>query len=101
MAANDSEKRSGQESSREISRSSRQQPVRETSYDPWGFNVGDFFSNPFGAMRRMHDEMDRVFASQFRQHTGTAAMGGLGSWSPAVEVSERDNEINVCAELPG
>jgi HSP20 family protein len=44
-------------------------------------------------MRRMQNEMDRM-------------MGGLWSgaeqgWSPAIEVSERDGSMVVCAELPG
>ncbi len=53
-------------------------------------------------MRRMHEEMDRVFSEAFGGRQGTAGVGGgLAGWSPAVEVSERDNQMVVCAELPG
>jgi len=64
-------------------------------------NSNDFFASPFSAMRRMHEEMDRMFAGAFGQQAGNAMMGGLGSWSPTVEVSERENQVCVCAELPG
>ena len=66
-----------------------------------GFHPEEFFNNPFTTMRRMHDEMDRLFASALGQYAGRGATGGLGSWAPAIEVSRKDNEINVCAELPG
>lgn len=59
------------------------------------------FSNPFAIMRRMHEEMDRVFGEAFGGRVGAQAGGGLMGWAPAVEVSERDNELTVCAELPG
>jgi HSP20 family protein len=45
--------------------------------------------------------MDRMFADVMGQQAGSSAMGGLAAWSPAVEISQRENEICVCAELPG
>ncbi len=62
------------------------------SSEPWGLSrsPADFFSmNPFAMMRRMSEEMDRAFG------------GGSGSWYPAVEVAERNGELQVHAELPG
>jgi len=53
-------------------------------------------SNPFTLMRRMSEEMDRTFG-QFFGETRT----GSGSWYPAIEVAERDNQLQVHAELPG
>lgn len=100
MSASEREKRTEQSGNKGLSRSSQQQPARR-GHDPLGLSSGEFFSNPFSAMRRMHDEMDRMFAGAFGQQVGTAMMGGLGSWSPAVEVSEKDNQVCVCAELPG
>jgi len=47
-------------------------------------------------MRRMSEEMDRTFG-QFFGETRT----GAGSWYPAIEVAERDNQLQVHAELPG
>jgi HSP20 family protein len=60
----------------------------------------DFFSmNPFSMMRRMQDEMDRVFSSAFGG--GRGGQQNMRAWSPAIEVSERDGNYVVCAELPG
>jgi HSP20 family protein len=102
MATNDRETKADQASGRGLNRSSQQQqqPARR-GHDPFALSTGDFFANPFAVMRRMHDEMDRMFADAFGQSSGASAMGGLGSWSPAVEVTERDNQLHVCAELPG
>jgi HSP20 family protein len=56
----------------------------------------EFFSmSPFTLMRRFTEEMDRVFAGA----------GGesheMGLWSPAIEVREREGNLQVYAELPG
>ena len=97
MATADREKTTG---NREVTRSSKEQIARR-GYEPFGFTPGEFFANPFAAVRRMHEDMDRMFAGAFGQQAGGGAMGGLGSWVPALEVTERDNEVCVCAELPG
>jgi HSP20 family protein len=47
-------------------------------------------------MRRMSEEMDRTFG----QFLGETRTGG-GGWLPAIEVAERDNQLQVHAELPG
>src|SRR5512138_1150539 len=56
-----------------------------------------FSASPFELMRRFTDDMDRLFE-------GTSS-GGRGSsmtlWSPAIEVSEKDGQLRICAELPG
>ena len=50
----------------------------------------------------MNEEMDRVFADAVAGRTGAGAFGGgLTGWSPVIEVSERENEMVICAELPG
>src|SRR5262245_17142292 len=74
------------------------------------------FANPFAAMRRWSDDMDRLFQdfgfglgfrrSPFRE---LAALGGrLGSdesdiadWSPQVEAFRRGDKFVVRADLPG
>src|SRR3954454_21781956 len=58
----------------------------------------DFFRmNPFSLMRRMTEEMDRVFGEG-----GLAGRGKAdGLWSPVVEISEREGNYVVRAELPG
>ncbi len=65
---------------------------------------GAFMSNPFGFMRRMTEEMNRIFES-----AGMGAplapfssqQGGMGTWMPQVEVQQRNNELIVRADLPG
>ena len=74
---------------------------RSGGWDPWGFSLrpADFFSsNPFTLMRRMSEEMDRVFGQAFGQTSGGRGGGG---WYPAVEVAEQNGQLQVHAELPG
>jgi len=54
-------------------------------------------TNPFGLMRRLTEEMDRMFTGNWpglRENE-------VGEWLPAVEVTERDGKILVRADLPG
>jgi len=100
---------SGKQSStgRQLERSSEggrsMQPFGR-SIDPLFFSPGEFFANPFGIMRRMHDEMDRMFAESFGSggsQTGSRSGSGISSWSPALEISQHGNNLVVSAELPG
>ena len=59
------------------------------STDPW-----EFSSSPWSLMRRFNDEMDRWFG-------GSGETGETQVWSPNIEVRERDNNLIVCADLPG
>ena len=52
---------------------------------------------PFSMMRRLSEEMDRAFNNAF----GWMGGGERGAWSPAVEVRERNGNMEVTAELPG
>jgi HSP20 family protein len=54
-----------------------------------------FLSNPFTLMRRMTEEMDRAF-SEFNGSNGDSNL-----WAPAIEVSQRDGQYSVHADLPG
>jgi HSP20 family protein len=66
---------------------------------------GGYGGGPFSMMRRITDEMDRLFEnfglgrSFFPSEFGGEA--GTSLWSPHVEVSERDGKIIVYADLPG
>lgn len=73
---------------------------RSSDWDPLGFavNPNEFFSNPFAVMRRMSEEMDRAFAQFYGQ--GQQG-GGRSGWLPALDVSEREGQLHVHAELPG
>lgn len=72
---------------------------RSRGRDPFGFSLTpeDFLAaNPFSLMRRMSEEMDRSFGSFFGQSSR-----GSGTWFPAIEVAERNGQLQVHAELPG
>jgi HSP20 family protein len=93
----------GQSSGSQTSALERQQRgtgvSRSRGADPFGFFISpaEFFSsNPFSLMRRMSEEMDRMFG-QSGQQSGSAGFG----WSPAIEVTERENQLHVHADLPG
>ncbi len=73
---------------------------RQQGGSPWGWGLTpqEFFSaNPFTLMRRMSEEMDRTFGQFFGERGGGLAQG----WNPAIEVSERDGQLHVHADLPG
>jgi|SRR5579883_1061070 len=81
-------------STQPTSRQNEQQrsPARRQEYP------SDLFSlSPFSMMRRLSEEMDRAFASSF----GLSRSGHSGMWSPAIEVRERNNQLEIAAELPG
>ena len=56
----------------------------------------EFFANPFSLMRRMQEEINRTFGQ-----TSSGRGESLGIWTPPVEVTFRDNKLEVSAELPG
>lgn len=83
----------------QIQKSSQTQLAQRGGAPSWW---GD---NPFSAMRRMTEEMDRFFGdfgigSPFRRFD----VGSLFSqqlWSPRIEVDQNGSELTVRAELPG
>src|SRR5690348_17811526 len=70
-------------------------PARRSEREAW--------VNPFSLMRRLSEEMDRAFATSFGLpvggHTGFGEEEAV--WMPPVEIRERDNNLQVVAELPG
>ena len=71
-----------------------------------GLSRQNQFNNPFSFMRRFSEEMDRLF-DDFN-FGGISQMPSFGrefeqmsTWSPQLEVSERGNELVICADLPG
>jgi HSP20 family protein len=95
---------SNQERSNEMS-------PQESRPVPYGQQSGSSFPpSPFGIMRRLSDEMDRMFGdfmvpfgSSFgpmQQRFSSNMMQG-NQWAPPVEVFEKDNRLVVRAELPG
>jgi len=60
----------------------------------------DLFSmSPFTLMRRLTDDIDRMFTGMGAQGQGQGAETGL--WIPPVEVREEGNNLVVNVELPG
>lgn len=81
------EQQQQREQQRGLSRRQEYYPSREM----FGFS-------PFSMMRRLTEEMDRAFSGTFGLGRG---FGEQGAWTPAVEVRERDNNLEITAELPG
>ena len=59
----------------------------------------DLMRSPFQEFGRMEDEMERVFGRLFRGWPWRAAEAT--GWAPAVDMTERDDEIVLRADLPG
>jgi HSP20 family protein len=60
--------------------------------------------NSFDLMNHFADEMDRLFDDfGFSRGLAPRGIGNLGQsgWSPQIEVSEREGNLVVCADLPG
>lgn len=67
--------------------------------------AGAFMANPFEFMRRMNDEMDRLFesvgfGSSLLAPWETRA-GRPAAWAPQIETLKRGNQFIVRADLPG
>jgi HSP20 family protein len=76
----------------ELARRSGLPLVPSLLLDPLGF----FDDNPFALLRRMQREMNRAFSQPGDSGDLTTA-----AWTPPVEVSYRDGNLVVSAELPG
>ncbi len=61
------------------------------------FFPSDLFTmSPFAMMRRLSEEMDRAFGSSF------GLWRGLGQeYLPPVEIREENNNMVICADVPG
>ena len=65
---------------------------------PFGLAPQEFFrANPFSLLRRMTEEMDRVFQEVGLEREGSNSIG----CSPALQASRTDGKLNIHAELPG
>ncbi|MGC2367960.1 MAG: Hsp20/alpha crystallin family protein [Candidatus Sulfotelmatobacter sp.] len=85
----------GQQSGRQTSLARRNMlpSVPSLLLDPLGF----FDDSPFSLLRRMQQEMNRVFA----QPGVTRGAVSNPVWVPPIEVAYRDGNLVVSAELPG
>lgn len=84
-------------------------PRRGTALDPYDYAFG---GSPFRLMRRLNDDLDRLFENfgvgrlfpETTWPTGIARFGvqeGPTLWSPHVEMFEQDGKLIVQADLPG
>lgn len=93
----DEKQNQGSQPGQAMTRSSQQQGFSRSSgyLVPYLTPADIFRMNPFSVMRRMSEELDRVFGesneSERRERT----------WTPAVEVMQREGNLVVRAELPG
>jgi len=53
-----------------------------------------FSASPFAMLRRLNDEMDRAFF-------GGLSSRNQGDWIPAIDIAERNGELQIHADLPG
>jgi HSP20 family protein len=69
---------------------------RREPFDVFGFG-------PFGLMRRMQEDIDRLFGEVWggRQSPTLFGEGGRAGWAPAIETFQRGDEFVVRAEVPG
>ena len=89
--------------------SSRQQGLTRREASP----MSPWRDSPFSLMDRFADEMDRIFENFGFGHGRLAPFvgrgfgqrafgeGGMQTWSPSIEVFEREGHLVVRADLPG
>ena len=70
--------------------------VSSLLFDPFGF----FDDSPFSTLRRLQQEMNRVFSPASNMAT-RADDSSVAVWIPPLEVDYRDGNLVVSAELPG
>jgi len=60
------------------------------------------WASPFSFMRRFGEDMDRLFEDfGFARGVIPEGFAQMAEWSPQVEVTERDGQLVVRADLPG
>lgn len=79
-------------------------PYEESDF----FSPSSFFASPWQMMRRMQEDMDRVFGQFFGSPSGSSgtpsqagAFAGMQQWAPNVDISQTDKEWCIEADLPG
>jgi HSP20 family protein len=93
-------------------RSGANVPAQRGTYEPAYYAGGGRAAGPFALMRRLSDEMDRIFESFGVGGSLTPfAPGGMTGlfdrdalqslWAPHIEVRERDGKLVIQADLPG
>ncbi|MGV3721221.1 MAG: hypothetical protein ACO1SX_09960, partial [Actinomycetota bacterium] len=61
-----------------------------------------FSASPWQMMRRMQDDMDRMFGQFFSSGSPAGlSPAAAGGWAPSMDISESDQEWCIEADLPG
>jgi HSP20 family protein len=97
---NEQQNQQGQQGQQMARSQQEQRGMARSGGYPAGIAIApaDFFRlGPFSLMKRMNEELDRVFG-EFGLNRAEEAKPG---WAPAVEVTERDGKFVVRADLPG
>jgi len=71
---------------------------------PWLPDLMHAWTDPLALMRRVSEDMDRMFERFTGRVAGGIPMQAAGAapaWTPPVEVAQRDGQFVVCAELAG
>lgn len=86
-------------SSQQQRQSGSEELTRKGDLFPFLYRPSDLFGmSPFAAMRRMMQDMDRMFTSNW---PGSQMQGEPQTWLPPVEVSEQEGNLLIRADLPG
>ena len=77
-------------------------PERNREVSTWRDPFQTYRSGPFGWMRQMQEEMDRVFNS-FSGGRGWLAPFDreAGGWAPPIDIVQRGDDLIVRADVPG
>ncbi len=88
--------------SREDQRNERQLQRRSVSGMPslWT-EPFDALMNPFSLVRKMQEEVNRVFAQSGLAGSSGGEQLSSTSWTPALEIVSKEGELEISAELPG
>jgi HSP20 family protein len=72
------------------------------------FSPSTLLASPWQMMRRMQEDMDRVFGQFFGSPFGSGGVpaqagqpAGLQQWAPSVDISQNDKEWCIETDLPG
>lgn len=57
--------------------------------------------DPFRDLLSIQERMNRLFDDSIARRRGMEGTSTFAAWSPAVDIVEKENEIELIAELPG
>ena len=73
----------------------------------WLPSMMSAWEEPFVMMRKISEEMDQFFGKVMQRPISKIAQARIGSginaqkWTPTIEVTQRNGEMVICADLPG